>query len=156
MPDLPSMNRLAFDSMVTKIPILLGISDAHAPSDIGNTSVQHRGSGTGKVLLGLGIDYPVAPDAPPPGVTLKYWMKSSYNSCTIKKGKKTGQHKSNKNVGQIWIEDENGQPISGYITKSIHGMLMTSFHSLLWTGQAPVQFHELGYEACVYIHNVLG
>ncbi|KAI1791028.1 hypothetical protein LXA43DRAFT_1013071 [Ganoderma leucocontextum] len=149
----------AFEGMVNKVPILLGITNMQNPAADDPSAVldeQGHRSCASKVVLGLGMAYPAALDAPPQGVHLKYWSKKSFSGRTVKPGKKTGQHKPDKNVGQLWIEDETGNIIPGYVAHSIREILTSCFHSLAWTGQAMAHSRELGHEARVYIHNILG
>lgn len=144
--------------MVNKVPILLGITRVqdHAANNLAQQDQQGNLLHAGKVVLGHGMVYPSAPSAPPQGVQLKFWSKTIFSGRTKKGKKKTGQHKSNKNIGQSWVEDEAGNIISGYVAHSIREILASCFHSLAWTGQAPLYSRELGHEARVYIHNVLG
>lgn len=150
---LPSTCRQALAEALSKVPLLLGITGTEDATDNKITSGKSHCACTGKAVLGLGLKYPVAPTSRPP--TFTYWTREDQQGRPAKGGKRGGQHKNDENVGQIWIEDEHGHIIEGYVAAQIREMLTACFHSLIWSGQATYHSRELPHEARVFIHTTL-
>ncbi|KAI0366773.1 hypothetical protein BV20DRAFT_1055428 [Pilatotrama ljubarskyi] len=143
-----NMQRKLYEELVSKVPQLLGMVsnvDHDSLEAMAVSSVVH-----GRVVLGLGWVYP-QPRTQPEGVTFRYWYASDYKERPNKGGKQ-GQHDNSVNVAQRFVEDEQGQPVSGTVAKDIREMLRSLLHSLVWSGQAAASQDHLPHEARVYIH----
>lgn len=141
------------DTLISKIPQLIGMDPG--PVHVNNviqSSAPASCSCKTRAILGLNWQYPTPPARPPTSVEFKYWDRESYTGRIIRGGGKGGQHDASENVGQTFIEDENGDVIDGYVAKDIRDMLGSLFQSLVWSGQATPNSKSLPHEARVYVH----
>ncbi|KAM5546142.1 hypothetical protein V8D89_000268 [Ganoderma adspersum] len=133
-----------YDDIISKLPQLLGMDP--------NESIKAQPAHTflqGRIVLGLGWDFlkPITPH----GVQLMWWDSSrSKEMRTMNSGGKPGQHSEEVNVGQQYLEDENGMVISGRVAKDVRNRMRACIHSLIWSGQATPTETHLGHEARMY------
>ncbi|KAI0354176.1 hypothetical protein OH77DRAFT_513233 [Trametes cingulata] len=145
------MQRKLYEDLVSKIPQLLGMIPNVEHESLEVTSGSSTQPIHGRVVLGLGWVYPQRRDRPE-DVAFRYWYASDYKERPNKGGGKQGRHDENVNVAQLFVEDEQGQPVSGTVAKDIREMLRSLLHSLVWSGQAAASQDHLPHEARVYIH----
>ncbi|KAI0317684.1 hypothetical protein OF83DRAFT_113203 [Amylostereum chailletii] len=158
--ELESTRRL-LDEMMSKLPILIGMNtpDAPAAPPLPSPSPSAPSVGTARwaetrITLGHGLVLPPrASHDECPGV--RYWTSSSYTKRTKGKASKPGRHSNTVNKAQTYIEDKDGNPISGVDADQARSLLQSCLHSLHWSGQLTPTSTTLGYEARVYIHTVL-
>ncbi|TFY65490.1 hypothetical protein EVJ58_g1956 [Rhodofomes roseus] len=148
-----------YNDLITRIPPLIGLAQgtytapsipdaavsATAPSRVPKAApwASHR------VTLGLGLTMPAVPRIPS---GIRYRTREDWNSAQKGKPAKQGPQPEGLNVAQRFIEEANGEPVSGYVAKEARLMLHSLLHSLLWSGQASPSAQTLGHEARVYLH----
>ena len=149
----PVLTRTLYEDLSARIPQLIGMAQEAAanPGDNAQTAVVPgiaRWSSS-RVTLGLGQHLPDVPPLPP---RILYRTRDDWNRATKPKAAKQGPQPDGHNVAQRFIEDENGEPISGGKAREARTMLHTLLHSLVWSGQAAASAQTLGNEARIYLH----
>lgn len=105
-----------------------------------------------RIMLGLGLRMPTVPPLPP-GIC--YRMRKDWNNAPKGKSSKQGPHGDEENVGQCFIEDVDGEPVTGIIAAEAHTIIHSCFCSLLWSGQVASSAQNLSHEARTYLHVAL-
>ncbi|RPD73288.1 hypothetical protein L226DRAFT_584491 [Lentinus tigrinus ALCF2SS1-7] len=151
-------HRSAYETLVSHIPQLVGMQ--HGPAGLdpasGNTIQAQPTPVTHSFVLGYGWDYP-SPRPKPSELNgeFKWWSQKQWDKTGPKGGGKQGQHDTDLNVAQLFIEGEDGEVVDGYTAKDCRDVARALIRSLILTGQAPATEGRLSHEARVYIHVML-
>ncbi|TFY60866.1 hypothetical protein EVJ58_g4882 [Rhodofomes roseus] len=110
--------RTLYEDLTARIPQLLGMAQEAAANPGANTQTTvvpgvAPWSGS-RVTLGLGQSLPDVPPLPP-GIV--YRTRDDWNRALKPKAARQGPQPEGKNVAQRFIEDENGEPIPGAISR---------------------------------------
>ena len=146
-------SRTTYESLVSHVPQLLGMIHGSGGLPTGLSNPQpHPTLKTQTFVLGYGWDYPALREKLTHG-QFEWWSQKQWEKHGLKG--KQGQHETELNIGQLFIEGEDGDVVDGYTAKDCRDVTWALIWSLVWSGQAPSTEGQLSHEARVHIHVML-
>ena len=147
------ISRTTYELLVSHVPQLLGMIHGSGGLPAGSSNPQPQPTPkTQAFVLGYGWDYPALREKPTHG-RFEWWSQKRWEKHGPKG--KQGQHETELNVGQLFIEGEDGDAVDGYTAKDCRDVTRALIRSLIWSGQAPSTEGRLSHEARVYVHVML-
>ena len=146
-------SQTTYELLLSHIPQLLSMIHSSGGLPTGPSNPQPQPTlKTQTFVLGYGWDYPALREKLTHG-QFEWWSQKQWEKHGLKG--KQGQHETELNIGQLFIEGEDGDVVDGYTAKDCRDVTWALIWSLVWSGQAPSTEGQLSHEARVHIHVML-